>query len=113
MRSRSARGRVLAVTYNYTGYPLVRQAREMIAAGDLGALRVVHVEYAQDWLTRRIEADGQKQAAWRTDPAKGGVAGTVGDIGTHAFQLAEFVTGLQVDADRRGPVDARGRSQSR
>ena len=89
-------GRVLAVTYNYTGYPLVRQAREMVAAGDLGALRVVNVEYAQDWLTRRIEADGQKQAVWRTDPAKGGAAGTVGDIGTHAFQLAEFVTGLQV-----------------
>jgi predicted dehydrogenase len=88
--------RVLAVTYNYSGYPLVRQAREMIAAGTLGKLRVIQVEYVQDWLTRRIEADGQKQAEWRTDPARGGVAGTIGDIGTHAFHLAEFVTGMRV-----------------
>lgn len=89
--------RVLAVTYNYSGYPMVRQAREMIANGELGALRVVQIEYAQDWLTRALEAEGQKQAAWRTDPAKGGAAGTVGDIGTHAFHLAEFVAGMPVN----------------
>lgn len=89
--------RVLAVTYNYSGYPLVRQARDMIAGGELGELRVVQVEYAQEWLTTLLEGEGQKQAAWRTDPEKGGVAGTVGDIGTHAFHLAEFVTGLQVN----------------
>ena len=88
--------RVLAVTYNYSGYPLVRQAREMIAAGELGELRVVQVEYAQDWLTTPLEAEGQKQASWRTDPQQAGVAGAVGDIGTHAFHLAEFVTGLRV-----------------
>lgn len=89
--------RVLAVTYNYSGYPLVRQARDMIAGGELGELRVVQVEYAQEWLTTRIEGEGQKQAAWRTDPEKGGIAGAVGDIGTHAFHLAEFVTGLRVN----------------
>lgn len=88
--------RILAVTYNYSGYPLVRQAKDMIASGELGELRVVQVEYAQDWLTTPLEAECQKQAAWRTDPEKGGVAGAVGDIGTHAFHLAEFVTGLQV-----------------
>jgi predicted dehydrogenase len=88
--------RILAVTYNYSGYPLVRHAREMIAGGELGALRVVQVEYAQDWLTTPLEAGGNKQAAWRVDPAKSGVAGAVGDIGTHAFHLLEFVTGLSV-----------------
>lgn len=88
--------RVLAVTYNYSGYPMVRQARELIANGELGALRVVQIEYAQDWLTRALEADGQKQATWRTDPARSGAGGTVGDIGTHAFHLAEFVTGMRV-----------------
>jgi predicted dehydrogenase len=88
--------RVLAVTYNYSGYPLVRQAKEMIAAGELGELRLVQVEYAQDWLTTALEADGQKQASWRTDPQQSGVAGSVGDIGTHAFHLAEFVSGLRV-----------------
>ena len=88
--------RVLAVTYNYSGYPLVRQAKEMIAAGELGELRLVQVEYAQDWLTTALEAAGQKQATWRTDPQQSGVAGSVGDIGTHAFHLAEFVSGLRV-----------------
>jgi predicted dehydrogenase len=88
--------RVFAVTYNYSGYPLVRHARELIASGELGALRVVQVEYAQDWLAQRLEAESQKQAAWRTDPARSGVAGAVGDIGTHAFHLAEFVTGARV-----------------
>jgi predicted dehydrogenase len=88
--------RVLAVTYNYSGYPLIRQAKEMIAAGELGELRTVQVEYAQDWLTTPLEAAGQKQASWRTDPQQAGAAGAVGDIGTHAFHLAEFVTGLRV-----------------
>lgn len=87
--------RILAVTYNYSGYPLVRQARDMIAAGELGQLRVIQVEYAQEWLSGPLEADGQKQAAWRTDPERSGVAGAVGDIGTHAFHLMEFVTGLR------------------
>jgi predicted dehydrogenase len=88
--------RVLAVTYNYSGYPLIRQAKEMIAAGDLGELRLVQVEYAQDWLTTLLEAEGQKQASWRADPKLAGAAAAVGDIGTHAFHLAEFVSGLRV-----------------
>ncbi len=87
-------GKLFAVTYNYSGYPMVRQAREMVRAGLLGELRVVQVEYPQDWLTESIESDGQKQAGWRTDPAKAGVGGCIGDIGTHAYQLAHFVTGL-------------------
>src|SRR6478736_696157 len=85
---------LFAVTHNYTGYPLVRQAREMIAGGELGPLRVVQVEYAQDWLATPLERTGQKQAAWRTDPAQSGAAGSLGDIGTHAYNLAGFVTGL-------------------
>jgi predicted dehydrogenase len=88
--------RVLAVTYNYSGYPLVRQAKELIAAGALGELRLVQVEYAQDWLTTLLEAEGQKQASWRADPQQAGAAAAVGDIGTHAFHLAEFVSGLHV-----------------
>jgi predicted dehydrogenase len=92
------RNLILAVTYNYTGYPLVRQARAMVAAGALGRLRVVQVEYAQDWLATRVEGTGQKQAAWRTDPTRAGPAGAVGDIGTHAFNLAEFVAGDEVES---------------
>lgn len=88
--------RILAVTYNYSGYPLVRAARELVAAGELGRIHRVNVEYLQDWLLKPREADGNKQAVWRTDPARSGAAGCLGDIGTHAFQLAEFVTGLQV-----------------
>ena len=88
--------RVLAITYNYSGYPLIRQAKEMIAAGDLGEVRLVQVEYAQDWLTTLLEAEGQKQASWRSDPLLVGAAAAVGDIGTHAFHLAEFVSGLRV-----------------
>ena len=88
--------RVLAITYNYSGYPLIRQAKEMIAAGDLGEVRLVQVEYAQDWLTTLLEAEGQKQASWRADPLLVGAAAAVGDIGTHAFHLAEFVSGLRV-----------------
>ena len=89
-------GSIFAVTHNYTGYPLVRQARAMVQAGELGAIRVVQVEYAQDWLATRLEETGQKQAAWRTDPARSGPAGSVGDIGTHAFNLAEFIAGDEV-----------------
>ncbi len=79
------------LTHNYTGHPMIRQAREMMRAGDLGKLRLVQVEYAQDWLTEPTDADN-KQADWRTDPARAG-AGAIGDIGTHAFNLAHFVTG--------------------
>ena len=89
-------GLIFAVTHNYTGYPLVRQARAMVKAGELGAIRVVQVEYAQDWLATRVEETGSKQAEWRTDPARSGPAGAVGDIGTHAFNLAEFIVGDEV-----------------
>jgi len=88
-------GLIFAITYNYSGYPMVRQAREMVAAGKLGNIRIIQVEYAQDWLATNIEAEGQKQAAWRTDPARAGTGGSIGDIGTHAFHLAEFISGLE------------------
>jgi predicted dehydrogenase len=88
-------GKMFVLTHNYTGYPMVRQAREMVASGALGAIRTVQVEYPQEWLTTALETTGQKQAAWRTDPERSGAAGCLGDIGTHAFQLAEFVTGLR------------------
>ena len=84
------------LTHNYTGYPLVKQAREMVAAGQLGKLRKVVVEYPQGWLATRLEESGQKQAAWRTDPKRSGAAGCIGDIGTHAENLAEYITGLQI-----------------
>lgn len=86
---------LFVLTHNYTGYPLIRQARQMIAQGDLGTIRVVQVEYAQDWLT---QATTGKQAAWRTDPAQSGAGGSTGDIGTHAFNLASFVTGLELQS---------------
>lgn len=88
-------GLVFCVTHNYTGYPLMRQAREMIAEGALGDIRNVQVEYAQAWLAEPLEETGQKQAAWRTDPAQSGAGGCIGDIGTHAFNLAMFATGLK------------------
>jgi predicted dehydrogenase len=87
-------GLLFALTHNYTGYPMVRQARQMIRDGALGNLRVIQVEYAQDWLATPVENTGQKQAAWRTDPARSGPAGALGDIGTHAFNIAAFVSGL-------------------
>ena len=87
-------GLIFGLTHNYTGYPMVRQAREMVLAGELGAIRVIQVEYAQDWLSTPLEKTGQKQADWRTDPARSGPGGSLGDIGTHAFNLACFVTGL-------------------
>src|SRR5580692_4109281 len=90
-------GLIFGLTHNYTGYPIVRQAREMIQAGEIGTIRVVQVEYAQDWLTTAVEATGQKQAVWRTDPAQSGPAGSLGDIGTHAYNLACFVSGLSAE----------------
>lgn len=89
---------LFVLTHNYTGYPMVRQAREMIRQGDIGTIRVVQVEYPQDWLTDPVEADGSKQAEWRTDPERSGAGGCVGDIGTHAYNLARFVTGLQLES---------------
>ena len=95
-------GRLFALTHNYSGYPMVRQAREMVAAGELGEIRVVQAEYPQDWLSTDLESTGQKQAAWRVDPAQAGAGGALGDIGSHAEHLARFISGLelaQVSAD--------------
>jgi predicted dehydrogenase len=91
-------GVVFAVTYNYTGYPLVRQARHMVASGQLGEIRKVIVEYNQGWLSTLLEASGNKQADWRTDPARSGIAGCIGDIGSHAENLAATITGLEIEA---------------
>ncbi|MGF1619080.1 MAG: Gfo/Idh/MocA family protein [Rhodomicrobiaceae bacterium] len=91
-------GLIFAVTHNYTGHPLVRQARHMVQSGELGGIRVVQVEYAQDWLATKLEDSGQKQASWRVDPAVSGPGGSIGDIGTHAFNLAEFITGGRVQS---------------
>jgi len=91
-------GALFVLTHNYTGYPMVRQARAMVQNGDLGDIRVVQVEYAQDWLTTPLEATGMKQAEWRTDPERSGAGGATGDIGTHAYNLASFVTGLTLDS---------------
>ena len=90
-------GLVFGLTHNYTGHPMVRQAREMVQAGELGPIQLIQVEYVQDWLTTPLEKTGQKQADWRTDPARSGPGGSLGDIGTHAFNLACFVTGLAVE----------------
>ena len=90
-------GLIFAVTHNYTGYPMVRQARAMVKSGELGEIRVVQVEYPQDWLAEPLEKTGQKQADWRTDPKRSGAGGCIGDIGTHAYNLADFITGLSVD----------------
>jgi len=91
----AAKQRIFAVTYNYTGYPLVRHARALVREGVLGEIRVIQVEYPQDWLTEPLEGTGQKQALWRTDPSQAGPGGCLGDIGTHAYQLAGFVTGMR------------------
>jgi predicted dehydrogenase len=91
-------GRVFVLAHNYTGYPMIRQARAMVAAGELGAIRVVQAEYPQDWLATRLEDTGNRQAAWRVDPAQAGPAGSLGDLGTHAHHLTEFVTGLRLEA---------------
>ena len=88
--------RLYGLTHNYTGYPLVKEARDMVAAGKLGKIRKVVVEYPQGWLATRLELTGQKQAGWRTDPKRSGAAGCIGDIGTHAENLAEYITGLKI-----------------
>jgi predicted dehydrogenase len=89
-------GLLFALTHNYTGYPMVKQARAMVRNGDFGAIRKVIVAYPQGWLSTRLEATEQKQASWRTDPKRSGAAGAMGDIGTHAENLAEYITGLRI-----------------
>jgi predicted dehydrogenase len=89
---------VFGLTHTYTGYPMVRQAREMVLRGALGRVRLVQVEYPQDWLAVPLEKSGNKQAQWRTDPKRSGPAGALGDIGSHAYNMACFVTGLQCEA---------------
>lgn len=86
---------LFVLTHNYTGFPMIRQAREMIARGDLGDIRVVQAEYPQDWMTEEVQ---NKQAEWRTDPARSGAGGSIGDIGVHAYNLACFVTGLELES---------------
>ena len=97
-KAAEASGVIFALTHNYTGYPMVRQAKAMVDAGTLGDIRLVQVEYAQDWLAEPLEHSGQKQADWRTDPARSGAGGSTGDIGTHAFNLANFVSGLTLES---------------
>ncbi|MGK6356537.1 Gfo/Idh/MocA family protein [Sphingomonas sp. DT-207] len=91
-------GKLYGLTFTYSGYPLVEEARVRVARGDFGTIRLVQAEYWQGWLSQPIDRDGQKQAEWRTDPARAGLGGCLGDIGTHAFQLAEHVSGLAVEA---------------
>ena len=91
-------GKLFALTHNYSGYPMVRQAREFVARGELGDLRKVQVEYNQDWLMEPLERQGNKQAEWRTDPARSGISCCVGDIGTHAKHLLEYMTGRKVQS---------------
>jgi predicted dehydrogenase len=101
---------IFALTHNYTGYPAVRHARHLVQSGALGTVRKVLVEYLQDWLMEPVENEGNKQAAWRTDPSKSGIAGAIGDIGTHGENLMEFITGLkitQVCADLTAFVEKR------
>ena len=103
-------GLLFALTHNYTGYPMVKQARAMVRNGDFGKIRKVLVAYPQGWLSTRLEATQQKQASWRTDPKRSGAAGAMGDIGTHAENLAEYITGLQISelcADLHTFVDGR------
>lgn len=97
-KSVNASGRLFALAFTYAGYPLIEEARIRVARGDFGAIRLVQAEYLQGWLSRPIDREGQKQAEWRTDPARAGIGGCLGDIGTHAFQLAEHVSGLQAQA---------------
>ncbi|SDU20213.1 Predicted dehydrogenase [Verrucomicrobium sp. GAS474] len=91
-------GLLYGLTHNYTGYPLVKEARDLVRSGKLGAIRKVVVEYPQGWLAQRLEDSGQKQADWRTDPKRAGISCCVGDIGTHAENLAEYVTGLRIES---------------
>ena len=89
-------GLLFGLTHNYTGYPMVKQARHMVQSGKLGKIRKIVVEYPQGWLSTLLEATGMKQATWRTDPSKSGAAGSMGDIGSHAENLAEYISGLQI-----------------
>ncbi len=91
-------GRHYALAFTYSGYPLVEEARARVARGDFGAIRLVQVEYSQGWLSNALDREGNRQAEWRTDPARAGLGGCLGDIGTHAFQLAEHVSGLRVES---------------
>ena len=103
-------GLIFALTHNYTGYPMVKQAKAMIKNGEIGTIRKVVVEYPQGWLATKIEDSGQKQASWRTDPTKSGASGCMGDIGSHAENLAEYITGLKISelcADLTTFVDGR------
>ncbi|NTS41781.1 Gfo/Idh/MocA family oxidoreductase [Flavisolibacter sp. BT320] len=93
-----ATGRLFCLTHTYTGYPMIKEAREQVRQGTIGKVRKIFVTYPQGWLSQFKESTGDKQAAWRTDPAQSGAAGAMGDIGTHAFNLTEYVTGLQVTA---------------
>lgn len=95
-RLATARGRLFAVTYNYTGYPMVKEARARVRSGALGEVRKVLVEYTQGWLATLLENEGHKQATWRADPERAGASAALGDIGTHAYHLVEYVTGLEV-----------------
>ena len=98
IRATQESGAVFAVTYNYTGYPMVKQAREMVRQGMLGDLRKVIVEYNQGWLATKLEDQGAKQAEWRTDPERSGIGGAIGDIGSHAENLAATITGLEIES---------------
>lgn len=89
-------GKLFCLTHTYTGYPMVKEARQLVKAGKIGKVRKIYVEYPQGWLSTALESEDNKQASWRTDPGKSGIAGAMGDIGTHAFNLMEYVTGLQV-----------------
>lgn len=103
-------GLILALTHTYAGYPMVKQARQMVKEGVLGKIRKIYVEYPQGWLSKLSEKEGNAQAAWRTDPSKSGKAGAMGDIGTHAAHLAEYISGLQITqlcADLKTFVDGR------
>ncbi len=90
-------GKLFALTHNYTGHPLVKQAKAMVANGDLGNIRKIQVQYLQGWLSTAVEQTGQKQASWRVDPKRSGIGGALGDIGTHAENLVEYITGLKID----------------
>ncbi|MEL7005664.1 MAG: Gfo/Idh/MocA family oxidoreductase, partial [Bacteroidota bacterium] len=92
----SSTGLLMGVTYTYTGYPMVKQAKHLVKEGTLGEIRKVYVEYPQGWLSERLEESGQKQASWRTDPKRSGMSGAFGDIGTHAENMTEFITGLEI-----------------
>lgn len=91
-------GLLFCLTHTYTGYPMIKEARQLVASGKFGTIRKVYVEYPQGWLSTYAEGGDNKQAAWRTDPARSGIAGAMGDIGTHAFNLAEYVSGLEVES---------------